>query len=108
MPSFSVISFNAPAMSKACWRLSIWQGPAMSESLPLLENATLPAETMEFWDILEGLKCDGSALPWCLVHDQAGATLFDWNIVADEQRFNCRQITNAKHESLQAQTALHC
>jgi hypothetical protein len=41
-------SFNVPAMSKACWRLSIWQGPAMSVRGAELENVAAPALTIGF------------------------------------------------------------
>ena len=39
------MSFSAPAMSKACWRLSIWQGPAIKASGRSLPKIAWPTFT---------------------------------------------------------------
>src|SRR5579862_4945709 len=48
MPSFAVISFNAPAMAKACSRLSNAHGPAIKASGSALPKRALPMVTVEF------------------------------------------------------------
>src|SRR5690554_2383614 len=48
MPSRSVISFTAPAMSKACCRVSSWQGPAISTKGLSLAISRLPIRTVWF------------------------------------------------------------
>src|SRR3954452_13999193 len=45
MTSRSAISFNAPATSSACARLSSWHGPAMIEIGRSLPNLTVPTVT---------------------------------------------------------------
>src|SRR3954470_22463990 len=45
MPSLSVISTNAWAVSSACARLSIWQGPAISASGRSLPTRICPMAT---------------------------------------------------------------
>src|SRR6476661_3272031 len=45
MPSLAAISFSAEAISSACARLSIWQGPANTAIGRSLANVTLPIVT---------------------------------------------------------------
>src|SRR6185503_3715102 len=48
MPSRPAISFSAAAISSACARLSIWQGPANTAIGRSLANVTLPMVTVGF------------------------------------------------------------
>ena len=52
IPRVFPISANAPDMSWACWRLSIWHGPAMIVSGLSLAISRSPTLTEWAWAIL--------------------------------------------------------
>src|SRR6185312_6815560 len=59
MPTRPAISFSAAAISSACARLSIWQGPAISASGRVLPKRTAPMLTIGFGFWLKGSLAAG-------------------------------------------------
>src|SRR5690606_31395225 len=110
MPSLLQSSFIVPAIMKAWSRLSIWQGPAISENRAFWENRTPPSpsptRTSEFGLILITSLLEGKhhVLPGRGRNAQAGFPPQERHVISSKDRRCHGKIGNGENQPMAPQT----